>query len=149
MSRLTCWWWLPSCSYRPVQNGRPLDHGDREEQQDEDAERERNGDRSVAPAPELRLGEDDTFWLLLVVHRVPMRPLPDDQRRNGTDQRLDQQRREQSEQIENGESKEFFRGTERGRALAADIDVDGKHEHAGAEDQRGDAVNGVEIAERP
>src|SRR5262249_41749237 len=80
---------------------------------------------------------------------VSMRPLPYDQRCNGADHGLDQQRREQSEQVKNGESKELFGRAERSRTLAADIDIDGEREHAGAEDQRGDAVDPVEITERP
>ncbi len=33
-----------------------------------DAERERDGDRTLAAALELRLGEDDAFWFVFLVH---------------------------------------------------------------------------------
>src|SRR5437879_9362838 len=72
----------------PDENGRPLDHGDREKQHDEDAERERNGDRTLAAASFLRLGEDDSIWLPIVVHAFAMRPLPE-HRCDGADRRCD------------------------------------------------------------
>src|SRR6185312_8697061 len=136
-----------SCpSHRPVQNSRSLDDGDSEKQHDENAERERNGDRTMAAAAFLRLGEDDSLLLALVIHCVPICPLPgsksgpksgpkSDRRRNGAHDDLEEERRKQREQIKDGESEQLTRGAERLAALAADIDVDRKHEHAGAEDQ--------------
>src|SRR6185295_15988192 len=61
----------------PDENGRPLDQGDREEQHDKDTERERDGDRTLAAASFLRLGEDDSIWFPIVVHVVTKRPLPE------------------------------------------------------------------------
>src|SRR5581483_9208814 len=60
----------------PVQHGRPLDQGDREKQQDEHAERERHGDRALAAAALLRLGEDDSIWFALVAIAVSCAPYP-------------------------------------------------------------------------
>src|SRR5262249_9170054 len=150
------WWSLPwwsvgsrlaYCpSHRPVQNRRPLDDGDGEEQQHQNTERERNRDRTVAAAALLRLGEDDPFILALIGDRSLMRPLPD-QRRNGADDDLEQKRRKQREEIKDREGKHLPVGAERAAPLAADIDIDRKRQHAPAEDQRGDAVDPVEIAE--
>src|SRR6516165_1143503 len=53
---------------RPYQDGRPLDHGDRKKQHDKHAERQRDGDRALTAAFLLRLGEDNSVLLPLVVH---------------------------------------------------------------------------------
>src|ERR1700744_3711733 len=58
---------------RPHENGRSLDDSDREKQQDENAERERNGDRALPAALLLSLGEDNSVWLVVVGHRLAMR----------------------------------------------------------------------------
>src|SRR5437870_4718572 len=123
----------------PDENSRPLDHGDREKQNDEDAERERNGDRALAAASFLRLGEDDSIWLLIVVHAFAMRPLPEhrcdgaDRRCDRADDHFEQEGRKQREQIEDREGKQPACRAHCFLALAITIDVDRKPHHAGAE----------------
>src|SRR4051812_7582865 len=122
-------------SHGPDENGRPLDHGDREEQHDEDAERERNGDRALAAASFLRLGEDDSIWLPIVVHTLSMRPLPE-KRSDRADHDLEQEGRKQREQIKDREGEQPARRALRPLALTVAVDLDGEPHHAGAEHQR-------------
>ena len=68
-------------------------------------------------APELRLVKNDTFWLLLLDHSLAMRPLPD-QRHDRADHDLEQQGREQPEQVKNGEGEQLAVGAQRLAALA-------------------------------
>src|SRR5207302_10551884 len=108
-------------------------------------ERERNGNRALAAALFLRLGEDDSIWLPLVVgHWGLMRSLPD-RRRDGADRDLDQEGRKQRKQIKNREGEQFSRRAQRLGFCAAAIDIDRERQHAGAEDQGSDAVDGDEI----
>src|SRR5207245_713808 len=54
---------------------------------------------------------------------------------------LGKQGRKQRKQIKYGESKKLAGRAQRLAALTADINVDREHQHAGAEHQRGDAVD--------
>src|SRR5450631_3631485 len=79
---------------------------------------------------------------------LAMCSLPD-RWRNGAGDNLDQQGREQREQIEDREREQLSRRAQRFAAFAAAINIDGERQHAGAESERGYAIDRVEIAERP
>ena len=118
-----------------MQDGRPLDQGDGEKQQDENAERDRDGNRALPAAAPLRLGEDDSFLVALLfpvlVHVRCMRPLPD-QRCNGAEGNLGEEDGKQRKQVKDGEGKQTPRGARGHDALAVAIDLDRKPQHAGA-----------------
>src|SRR6202012_1587716 len=108
--------------HRPYENGRPLDQGDREKQYDENAERERNRDRTLAAAFLLRLGENDSVWVFVIGHRDRHAPLPD-QRSNDARHDLEQEGRKQRKQIEDREGEQAPRGAVGLASLAQTIDV--------------------------
>src|SRR3984885_13152563 len=139
--------WFAISLQRPHEHGRPLDDSDREEQQNHNAERERDGDRPLTTAFLLRLGEDDSLWSVVVGHECCHAPLPD-RRCDGADDDLDQKGRKQRKQIKDREREKLTCGARRFTAFAEAVDVDRERQHAGAEDQRDDVIRPIEIASR-